>query len=415
MKPSFTRPLQVLCSMALCLLFTAWVLAQEEAKKADENPPAAAEKSDEPAADPADDKETTEKPESPPAAEASNEGDDPAAAFTAKLDEWKELLKAMRAIRTEYDAADEGELAPILKRWNDSLAQGEKLIDDLRTTGTAAFAAAPNEDRELTRFLVKILEDDVSRDAYENAALISQALLDNGYDNVDVFNMGAVSAFNVNEYDKAEAYLKEAQSRGNLTQPATQVAGMLDEYRGYWEREKEIRAKEAEADDLPRVKITTNRGEMLVELFENEAPGAVGNFVSLVEKKFYDGLTFHRVLENFMAQGGCPEGTGTGGPGYEIYCECFEDNYRRHFRGTLSMAHSGRDSGGSQFFVTFVPTAHLNGRHTAFGRVIEGLDVLARIQRTKAGEQGKKVVPDQIVKMEVVRKRDHEYVPNKVQ
>ncbi|MEO8498044.1 MAG: peptidylprolyl isomerase [Planctomycetota bacterium] len=165
---------------------------------------------------------------------------------------------------------------------------------------------------------------------------------------------------------------------------------------------------------MPRVKITTSKGDMIVELFENEAPGAVGNFISLAEKGFYDGLTFHRVLEHFMAQGGCPNGTGNGGPGYNIYCESKGDNYRKHFRGTLSMAHAGPDTGGSQFFVTFVPTPHLNGLHTAFGRVIEGFDVLSKLQRIDPSAKDKPQ-PDRIEKIEVLRKREHEYVPNKVQ
>jgi cyclophilin family peptidyl-prolyl cis-trans isomerase len=115
-----------------------------------------------------------------------------------------------------------------------------------------------------------------------------------------------------------------------------------------------------------------------------------------------------------MAQGGDPGGDGTGGPGYHIYCECYKDNYRKHFRGTLSMAHAGRDTGGSQFFITFVPTPQLNGRHTAFGRVIEGMDVLAKIQRRDPDAAPPLPQPDTIVKAEVIRKRDHKYVPTKV-
>ena len=163
------------------------------------------------------------------------------------------------------------------------------------------------------------------------------------------------------------------------------------------------------------MKIETTKGTIVIELFENEAPQSVGNFVNLVEKKFYDGTIFHRVLPNFMAQGGDPEGTGTGGPGYNIYCECYEKNHRKHFRGTLSMAHAGRDTGGSQFFLTFIPTAHLNGRHTAFGRVIEGMDVLAKLQRIDPSNPAKAAEPDKIVKATVERKREHEYVPTKVQ
>ncbi|MEN1681222.1 MAG: peptidylprolyl isomerase [Planctomycetota bacterium] len=164
---------------------------------------------------------------------------------------------------------------------------------------------------------------------------------------------------------------------------------------------------------MPRVKLTTSKGVIVLELFENEAPNAVGNFVSLVKDGYYDGLIFHRVLPRFMAQGGCPEGSGTGGPGYSIPCECWETNHRKHFRGSLSMAHAGRDTGGSQFFLTFVPTRHLDPNpregsgHTVFGRVIEGMSVLADLQRINPGQRG--VNPDRIVKAEVLRDRGHSY------
>jgi cyclophilin family peptidyl-prolyl cis-trans isomerase len=139
----------------------------------------------------------------------------------------------------------------------------------------------------------------------------------------------------------------------------------------------------------------------------------------LVETKFYDGKTFHRVLPGFMAQGGDPQGDGSGGPGYEIPCECYRDDHRLHFQGSLSMAHAGKDTGGSQFFITFRRTPHLDGKHTAFGRVIEGMDVLPKLQRRNPDLSGPGApplpVPDKIISATVVRKRDHEYVPTKVE
>jgi len=113
--------------------------------------------------------------------------------------------------------------------------------------------------------------------------------------------------------------------------------------------------------------MTTNKGIIVLELFENEAPDTVGNFISLVEKKFYDDKTFHRVLQHFMAQGGCPKGDGTGGPGYQIYCECYKPDYRRHFRGSLSMAHAGRDTGARSFFSLSAPRRNSTGSTPASG------------------------------------------------
>ena len=113
--------------------------------------------------------------------------------------------------------------------------------------------------------------------------------------------------------------------------------------------------------------METSKGTINLDLFDKEAPGTVKNFISLSKKGFYDGLSFHRVIPNFMVQGGCPTGTGSGGPGYKIKCET-AGNPHKHSPGTLSMAHAGKDSGGSQFFITHTDTPWLDGVHTVFGR-----------------------------------------------
>lgn len=131
---------------------------------------------------------------------------------------------------------------------------------------------------------------------------------------------------------------------------------------------------------MKKAKIETAHGEIVIELFEKEAPGTVANFVKLIGEGFYNGLKFHRVIPGFVAQGGCPNGTGTGGPGYTIPCET-EGNPHRHLRGALSMAHRGKDTGGSQFFLVLEPQPHLDGVHTVFGQIIEGFEVLDQIEQ----------------------------------
>jgi len=130
-----------------------------------------------------------------------------------------------------------------------------------------------------------------------------------------------------------------------------------------------------------KAEIHTDKGVMKVEFFEKDAPKTVENFVNLSEDGFYDGLTFHRVIPNFVVQGGCPEGTGVGGPGYSIDCELTGDN-QFHDKGVLSMAHAGRNTGGSQFFICHgrENTSHLDRQHTCFGKVVEGLDVIDQIR-----------------------------------
>jgi peptidyl-prolyl cis-trans isomerase B (cyclophilin B) len=143
---------------------------------------------------------------------------------------------------------------------------------------------------------------------------------------------------------------------------------------------------------MKKVVIHTEKGNMTVEFYHNDAPNTVKNFIGLVEKGFYDGLAFHRVLPDFVIQGGCPKGTGSGGPGYHIDCETSGDN-QYHDRGVLSMAHAGKNTGGSQFFICHSRnnTAHLDRNHTCFGKVVDGLSVIDLIKED-----------DKIVKMEAI-------------
>ena len=141
---------------------------------------------------------------------------------------------------------------------------------------------------------------------------------------------------------------------------------------------------------MPTAEIRTEKGTMKVEFYDKDAPNTVANFVKLSKDGFYNGLTFHRVIPDFVIQGGCPEGTGVGGPGYQIDCELDGDN-QHHDRGVLSMAHAGRNTGGSQFFICHSRnnTAHLDRNHTCFGKVVDGLDVIDDI---RAGDKINEIV-----------------------
>jgi peptidyl-prolyl cis-trans isomerase B (cyclophilin B) len=145
---------------------------------------------------------------------------------------------------------------------------------------------------------------------------------------------------------------------------------------------------------MKKVHFETTKGEIVAELYDDDAPGTVENFEGLVKgtkewkdpgsgekvkRPFYDGLTFHRVIANFMVQGGCPLGNGTGGPGFKIKCET-SGKKQVHKRGSLSMAHAGKDTGGSQFFICHSPQPHLDRKHTVFGQVLSGQEVVDKIQ-----------------------------------
>lgn len=181
-----------------------------------------------------------------------------------------------------------------------------------------------------------------------------------------------------------------------------------ESYEATWMIEEAVRAAEAAANDLPLATIKTPRGEINIELFENQAPNTVANFIALAEKEFYNGTKFHRVIPNFMAQGGDPfsrdgaTGTpGMGDPGYYIPDEIGREDARKHFTGSLAMAKTAApNTGGCQFYLTFTPTPHLNGIHTVFGRVVNGWDIIRSLQ----GD-------DVIESVTIARKRDHPYVP----
>ena len=150
-----------------------------------------------------------------------------------------------------------------------------------------------------------------------------------------------------------------------------------------------------------RAVLETSKGRIVLDLFADDAPVTVNSFAYLLRHHYYDGIKFHRVIDGFMAQGGDPTGTGTGGPGYKFEDEFAGNPHRHDGKGVLSMANAGPGTNGSQFFITFTATPHLDGRHTVFGRVVEGMDVLDRLTRIQPGMPG---TPDIIERAYLVEK-----------
>jgi len=342
--------------------------------------------------------------------------------FRQVLAQWKDLMAELAVVQGKYPKANKVEQGELQKQWNQLIAKGEAVQSKLIQSAEKAFAEAPNAEKEISELLVNVAAAEARADNYEQSLRLAALLADSKCADQRAENLAGISAFAVGDFDAAEKYLKAAKAdkvplgigrlgdRQLIDRTALVFLSDPAKYQQAWAKEKQLRDAEAKADDLPRVLLKTSKGDIELELFENEAPNTVANFISLVEQKFYDGLTFHRVMAGFMAQGGCPKGDGTGGPGYAIACECYQPNHRLHFRGSLSMAHAGRDTGGSQFFLTFVPIGHLDGKHTVFGRVIKGFDVLSKLQR-RDPEQPDLPNPDQIIEAKVLRKRSHEYKP----
>jgi len=345
--------------------------------------------------------------------------------FDAILESWRPFVDELRQMREEYNDGDPERRPELAKRYDEMLDKGHVLEGQVVQAAVDACVKEPEENEDLAAFLMYILRVLLMNEEYEDTVKIGQILIDNRLGDYSVYYCAAIAAFAACEFDISESHF-QVLDKNQIRLPGRNnpMQEVVDECRTdmayqkvVWEKERKIREQEAVDGNLPRVELITTEGTIEVELFENEAPNTVANFISLVEKGFYDGLKFHRVLPQFMAQAGCPKGDGTGGPGYSIRCECYQPNHRLHFRGSLSMATSGRDTGGSQFFITFRPTRGLNGNHTVFGRVVRGLDVLARLQRRdpkpSLDPNYEYTLPkaDKILEARVLKKRNHPYDP----
>ena len=336
---------------------------------------------------------------------------DPKAEFEAASKEMKDLVGELTVLQAMYQQP-QADKAAVEAKFEAVKAKAQATSTRLEAAAVNVIAVDPKNAGALEicgAIVAAALQGDDPTRALATADMLDKA----GAADSDISMMAATAAMILSQPDAAAAWLKKAGAAGAVKQQIAELEEAIETERPKVAAEIEKRKAEAAADDLPRVKLSTSAGDVVVELFENEAPNAVANFISLVAKGFYDGTPFHRVIGGFMAQGGDPTGTGTGGPGYVIECECDEPGARKHFLGTLSMAHAGKDTGGSQFFLTFRPTEHLDGKHTVFGRVIEGFDVLPKLRRTQ-GPDGRPVPgvkPDTIVKAEVLRKRNHPYEP----
>lgn len=307
--------------------------------------------------------------------------------FEEVLAEWQTLEEKLKTKEVEFYAAGENveKKTAISETYNEMVADAKLLVSQLKDLAMEELEKDAT-NKTVLRTLMGIAMNAAAEGDDEQAMSIGEALIAKNLD---------------------PRYLEVASGSGRLTIEAKEIF-----------EELMIRQAEAKADDLPRVKLTTAKGEIIVELFENEAPDTVGNFISLVRAGYYDGLTFHRVMDQFMAQAGKKEG----GPGYQIYDEFLSPESRKHFTGYISMANTGMpNSGSAEFFLTTVRTDGLDGKHTVFGKVISGMDVVRLLTVTyqasptsRAGIEIPGTTPDTIEKAEVIRAREHEYQPKKV-
>lgn len=313
-----------------------------------------------------------------------------------------------------------------LYEFSDALDLGQRQLAQWRSTIADIFAVELADKYFLRELMLDMIVRDASKELYDGLLPLARALWDHGDPDVELIEQIGKVAYAENDYDLAEKAWQRLKEKQELKPIDAYLLKTLPEQKLRWAAEQAARQADAQRDDNPRVTLLTNKGRFTVELFENEAPQAVANFIHLVEKRFYDKKTFFRVVDRFGAQTGCERGDGTGDAGYRIRGEMDTPNHRCVFRGSLVLLAAtndktgelDRDSGSSQFAVSSLPQPGMDGRQTVFGRVIEGLQVLGTLERIDLSKEeerkNKSKSPDILVEARVVRKRDHAYQPEPV-
>lgn len=276
------------------------------------------------------------------------------------------------------------------------------------------FVAEPNQANGGE--LMKLVEQLYDNHNLDEAFLYANDLIKNGFESEQVYDLATASAYCTDHFAEALENWDKAQQKGQYTRSSL-VTNREEILQGQkaWETEQQVRTKEAAADDLPRVKLETEVGDLVYELYENEAPETVGNFISLVESGYYDNTDFYSVVLTSHYFHGCKTGDNRSDPGYRIYDEHQRPDRRYPFRGALTMFTAGENRGGAIYTISVRPSPQYLGYSTTFGRLIEGHDVLAKVAKFNLRFPTAGMEPTKVLKVTVVRKRDHEYVPHKVE
>ena len=275
------------------------------------------------------------------------------------VNEWRTLIKKTYWKQNEFNHVTMEESSEIRKQWQKNVDQTNAVFYKLQSVAIKLFDNHPKPPKELTDLVMRIANNYFEKGMYEKADELAARIqtLTNVKGGMMTYIRGRAAIF-MNRFDEAEEFRNEYGGLvANLPEREQILFDVLKYLKTNYQKELELRKKEAATDDLPRVEIKTTKGTITVELFENEAPGTVGNFISLIEKGHYNGKVFHRVLNKFMAQGGAYTSQGRfDNPDYYIYDECGRENARGHFRGVLSMAKNNEPhTANAQFFITYVP------------------------------------------------------------
>ena len=334
-------------------------------------------------------------------------------AFTASRQKLEIALGDQREIYVRYVNDDDRSKAA-----KDAFYQQRQVVRELldQTFVDALDVVRIGMDEEAATFLVTLVQHRFERDIYDPVTMeAATRLIDGGSRFTFLFKTAARSAIVSGHFDMAKQLL-EAMDEEQMEDLDLALLFNLDDYRSLYEAERTIREKETAEDRLPRVAMRTTQGDVVIELFLDQAPSTVAHFIGLVEQGFYDGLDFHQVIDHLLALTGDPSGVGDGNCGKYLIDEHQREDARNAFRGSLAMAKLPMDDEGrfvpnsasSQFAILFLPIVTLSEQQTVFGRVIEGMDVISRLRRVDPNkEKGKGEIvmpPDRIIEMTVIRR-----------
>lgn len=344
--------------------------------------------------------------------------------YLKAAEELRVHLKAMRRIVVGHHTNIKVSRDAKLDEWLAQVDTSHAAHRDYRQAAVAIYRKDPVQYANFGHLLFYMLKTGVESDHFDGMAEIGKLLMDNNYPRPETAMLAGFACFAENDFDTAEKYMR-ANNASNANGPSQALAS-IGALKALWEREKSLREKEADLN-LPRVKVVTTKGTIVIELFENEAPEAVANFIYLTENRFYNGRPIFRVEEHFVAQMGCERGDGTGNPGYTIRGEMKNQGARGHFRGSVGVALSSDpqtgeidyDSGSAQFYFSFLPTPQMNGDYCVIGRIVEGMEVLGDFTRIRLGDkewmkEHPGLIPDVMVRAEVLRKGDRQYKPTPI-
>lgn len=344
--------------------------------------------------------------------------------------ELRKIAIATQQLGFKYmDAANSDIAYGLADEYEELLAKGNAVVEEWMPVGEQLFNLKLKQNLpisdELTIFMTKLMMRSYDEGQYLKVHSLCKELYRENPENIFAEVYSARAGMLTNRFDSevVEVIQKNAeffQDEEKITQTEQLIIKTMYYLESIFEEESKLRKKDAEKDNLPRVEFKTNKGSFVIELFEDEAPETVGNFISLVESKHFDDLIFHTVLAQTAAETGLyDEKFAARNVGYKIYDENKKPNSRKVFAGSVAMYRDKPNSASSRFFVALAPLPNLNDQHTVFGRVISGMDSIYSLNKTYKFQEEQQikiedVVPDKVLSASILRKRDHEYAPRKV-